>query len=148
MVRTRITVKPGLLLQPFVVAQLGGRVIETVVEGSGITGGEFALTSWLNSTGRATPSEIAQSLGLAPTTVSAMVDRLVRKGQVKRVRNPDDGRSYILEPTAKGRATHARCGARFVEAIGRLRENLEGDEEETVLEAMRQLEAALRKTLE
>lgn len=147
MVRTRTTVKPGLLLQPFVVAQLGGRVIETVVEGSGITGGEFALTSWLNSTGRATPSEIAQSLGLAPTTVSAMVDRLVRKGQVKRVRNPDDGRSYILEPTAKGRATHERCGARFVEAIGRLRQSLEGDEEE-ILAAMRTLEAALRTTLE
>jgi DNA-binding MarR family transcriptional regulator len=147
MVRTRTTVKPGLLLQPFVVAQLGGRLIERVVEGSGITGGEFALTSWLNSTGRATPSEIAQSLGLAPTTVSAMVDRLVRKGQVKKVRNPDDGRSYLLEPTAKGRATHARCGARFVEVIAQVRDTLEGDEEE-ILAAMRTLEAALRTTLE
>jgi DNA-binding MarR family transcriptional regulator len=146
MVRNRSTVKPGLFLQPFVVAQLSGTIIEQVVEGSEVTASEFALTSWVNVVGSATPTELARDLGLSPTTVSAMVDRLVRKKQLRRVRHPEDGRSYVLEPTAKGKATNARIGRRFEQAIGALRSNIEGDPEE-ILDALRRLEAALRSTL-
>ena len=76
-----------------------------------------------------------------------MIDRLVGKKQVRRVRHPEDGRSYVLEPTAKGKATNARNAKRFQQTIERLRKNLEGDPEE-ILEAMRRLEAALRITLD
>jgi len=76
-----------------------------------------------------------------------MIDRLVAKKQVRRVRHPEDGRSYVLEPTAKGKATNARNGKRFEWTIERLRANLDGDAEE-ILDAMRRLEAALRATLD
>jgi DNA-binding MarR family transcriptional regulator len=146
MVRTRTTVKPGLFLQPFVVSQLSGTVIEQVVEGSDVTASEYALTSWLNVVVSATPTELARDLGLSPTTVSAMVDRLVRKKQVRRARHPEDGRSYVLELTAKGKATNARNARRFEQALRRLRGHLDGDPEE-ILEALRRLEDALRRTL-
>jgi DNA-binding MarR family transcriptional regulator len=149
MMRNRSTVKvqPGLFLQPFVVAQLTGAVIEQVVEGSEVTASEYAVTSWLNIVGRATPTELARDLGLAPTTLSAMIERLVRKGQVRKVGHPADGRSYVLDPTAKGRATNARNGRRFAAALRRLRAHLDGDPEE-ILDAMRRLEEAARKALE
>jgi DNA-binding MarR family transcriptional regulator len=147
MVRNRTNVKPGLFLQPFVVSQLSGRLIERIVEGSDVTPAEYAVTSWLNVAGSATPGDISRELGITPTTLTAMIDRLVRKKQIKRVRNPEDGRSYLLEPTARGKATNARNGERFREALAELRANLEGEPEE-ILEAMRVLEAALRKTLE
>jgi DNA-binding MarR family transcriptional regulator len=70
----------------------------------------------------------------------------VRKKQVRRVRHPDDGRSYVLELTAKGKATNARNAERFAVAIATLRENLDGDPEE-ILAALRSLEDALRRTL-
>jgi DNA-binding MarR family transcriptional regulator len=146
MVRNRTTVKPGLFLQPFVVSQLSGRLIERIVEGSEVTPAEYAVTSWLNVVGSATPGDISRVLGITPTTLSAMIERLVRKKQIKRVRNPDDGRSYLLEPTARGKATNARNGARFQETLAELRGNLEGPPEE-ILEAMRTLEEGLRKTL-
>src|SRR5262245_18133127 len=146
MVRTRTTVKPGLFLQPFVVSQLSGSIIERVVEGSEITASEYALTSWLNVIGGATPSEIAQQLGLSPTTVSAVIERLVQKKQVRRVRHPEDGRSYVLEPTAKGKATNVRNGRRFEQELRTLRGHLEDDPEE-ILELLRRFETALRKTL-
>jgi len=146
MVRTRTTVKPGLFLQPFVVAQLTGAIIERVVEGSEVTAAEYALTSWLNVVGSATPTEIADQLGLSPTTVSAMIERLVRKKQVRRVRHPEDGRSYVLEPTAAGKATNARNGKRFLRELETLRGHLEDDPEE-LLELLRRFETALRKTL-
>jgi DNA-binding MarR family transcriptional regulator len=149
MVRTRSTVKaqPGLLLQPFVVSQLTSVLVNEVVGGSEVAGPEFALTSWLAVVDGATPTELARDLGLAPTTLSAMIDRLVHKRQVRRVRHPDDGRSYRLELTARGKATNTRNVARFAKVIARLRANLDGDEE-AVLDALRTLEAALRATID
>jgi DNA-binding MarR family transcriptional regulator len=148
MIRDRSTVKvePGLFLQPYVVSQLSGAVIEAIVEGSEVTASEYAVTSWLNLVRSATPTALAHDLGLAPTTLSAMIDRLVRKGQVRKVRNPDDGRSYVLEPTPKGEATNARNARRFEGALRDLRSHLDGDPEE-ILDSLRRLEQALRKTL-
>jgi DNA-binding MarR family transcriptional regulator len=148
MMRDRTTVKlqPGLFLQPFVVSQLIGTVLEDVVDGSGISSPEFAVTSSINVFGSVTPTELARTLGMAPTTLSATIDRLARKGQVRRRPNPDDGRSYVLELTAKGKATNAKIAVRFEKAIGSVRGHLEGDPTD-VLAAMRLLEDALRATI-
>jgi DNA-binding MarR family transcriptional regulator len=148
MMRNRSTVKlePGLFLQPFVVSQLIGTVLEDVVEGSGITASEFAVTSSINTLGSVTPTELARTLGLSPTTLSAMIERLVRKGEVERLRHPADGRSYVLEPTAQGKATQAAIGIRFRKAIGEVRGHL-GEDADGVLVALRQFEAALRDTI-
>jgi DNA-binding MarR family transcriptional regulator len=75
-----------------------------------------------------------------------MVDRLVRKKQIRRVRHPEDGRSYRLELTAAGVKTNARNGKRLWQAMQRLRAELEGDPEE-ILAAMRLLEDGLRRLL-
>jgi len=149
MLRNRPTVKvqPGLFLQPYIVSQLSGALIVEVVRGSEVTATEYALTSWLNVVGDATPTELAHDLGLSPTTVSAMIDRLLGKRQVRRFRNPDDGRSYLLELTEAGKRTNARNSRRLSEAIEALRGHLEGDPEE-ILAAMRLLEDGLRKMLE
>src|SRR5262249_40017901 len=138
MIRNRSTVKaqPGLFLQPFVVAQLSGEIVVDVVAGSEVTAAEYAGTSWLNIAGTATPSELSADRGIAPTTLSAMIDRLVRKKQVRRVRHPEDGRSYVLELTAAGKRTNERNGRRLNAAIARLRSELEADPEE-VLGALR-----------
>lgn len=148
MMRNRIIVKlqPGLFLQPFVVSQLVGTVLESVVEGSGVSASEFAVTSSINVVGSVTPTELARALGLSPTTLSAMIERLVQKGQVRRTPHLEDGRSYVLEPTAQGKATQARISRRFVKAIGEVRGHLDGDPDE-VLAAMRLLEDALRVTI-
>lgn len=122
-------------------------LIEQIVEGSGVAASEFAVSSWVNVRGSSTPGELSRELGLSPTTVSAMVDRLVRKKQLRRVRHPEDGRSYVLEPTAKGRATQAAIGKRFAKKMQAVRALLGEEGSEEILEAMRRLEDALRKTL-
>ena len=149
MMRNRTTVKPkpGLFLQPFIVSQLSGALIEAVVEGSDVTASEYAVTSWLNVVEVATPGELARDLGLSPTTLSAMIERLVRKKQLRRVQNPDDGRSYRLELTPKGKGTNARNAQRFEQAIRAVRSGLDGDPEE-ILDALRRLEDALRRALD
>lgn len=148
MMRNRTTVKaePGLFLRPHIVTQLVGSIVQRVVEGSPVTASEFALTSWLNAAGPKAPGELAEDLGMSATTLSAMIDRLVRKGEVQRVRHPEDGRSYRLEPTAQGRATQLRNGTRLRKEIDAVAANLEGDPAD-VLAALGVLEAALRRTI-
>lgn len=144
--RTTVKAKPGLFLQPHVVAQLVGTLIQRVVEGSEVSAAEYAVTSWLNVVGGATPGELAAQLGMSPTTLSALIERLVRKRQVRRVPHARDGRSYLLELTPQGKATNARNAERFQAAMESVRAELEGDPEE-ILVALRRLESALRKTL-
>src|SRR5207248_2949747 len=122
--RTTVKVQPGLFLQPFIVSQLSGEAIAAVVAGSELSPAEYAVTSRLNIVGSATPTELAAELGMPPTTLSAMIDRLVRKKQVRRVRHPDDGRSYVLELTAAGKRTNTRNGKRLSEAVDALRGHL------------------------
>jgi DNA-binding MarR family transcriptional regulator len=148
MVRTRSTVKvtPGLFLQPYILDQLVSVLMLRIVGPTAVTGSEFAVTSSIDSTGPTTPTELAQLLGVSPTTLSATIDRLVKKGQLRRVPNPDDGRSYLVELTDAGHATNQDCFSRFAVEMKAVRENLEGDADE-ILAGMRVLEAALRRTI-
>lgn len=53
---------------------------------------------------RATAGELAGALHAGPAGMSGLLDRLVRRGLVTRRKNPDDGRSVIVELTADGAA--------------------------------------------
>jgi DNA-binding MarR family transcriptional regulator len=144
--RSTVNLEPGLLLQPFVVSQLVAAVIERVVDGSDVTPAEYAVTSSVHALGTVSPTALARALGLSPTTLSAIVDRLVRKNELRRVPNPADGRSYLLELSEKGAATDARNAKRLAVELAALRARLD-DPPEEILEALRRLESALRQTL-
>lgn len=64
-----------------------------------------------------TPSEIADRVLVASATMTATLDTLERKGWVRRVPNPDDRRSVLVEITDDGRAVTDRAlpGIREVE---------------------------------
>jgi DNA-binding MarR family transcriptional regulator len=51
-------------------------------------------------------SELAHELNLQPSTVTGMVDKLVKAGKLQRVDDPDDRRVVRIEMTARGRAEH------------------------------------------
>jgi len=54
-----------------------------------------------------TVQEFAARMGLEKTWASRLVARLEKRGLVTRVDHPDDGRSWLIELTAKGRKEHA-----------------------------------------
>ena len=93
-----------------------------------------------------TPTELADLLGMPPTTLSSYVRRLEARRQVKRRPNPDDGRSSLLELT--------KLGDRFVVAgfpalrgsIARVEEHLDYPAEDLDL-ALDRLEDAMRRAL-
>lgn len=74
--------------------------------------------------GRATPTDIAGDLRMAPASITARVDALIRRGFVRRIPSPVDRRRIDVELTDAGRATWRR-------ALG-----VVGDEEHRVLDAL------------
>jgi DNA-binding MarR family transcriptional regulator len=58
-----------------------------------------------------TVQEFADRMSLEKTWASRLVVRLEKRGLIKRVDHPDDGRSWIIELTAKGRAECAKLDA-------------------------------------
>ena len=54
-----------------------------------------------------TPSELARRTGQPPTTLSDHLNRLSRRGLVRRERNPVDGRSRLITLTDAGSSLRA-----------------------------------------
>ena len=57
---------------------------------------------------RLTLNDLAEEMNLDKSTISRVVDGLERKGAVRRIGNPLDGRSILLEATRSGKQRRRR----------------------------------------
>lgn len=142
---TRRPFREGPLLQVFVAGQLAGDLLREEL-GRAITGERFAVLSVIGAMGPITPSDLARRLGMAPTTVSTWLARLEADEAACRHRNPDDGRSQLIELTGTGREELQRALPDFRRAVGRIRSEL-GEDLDDVLNGLDKLVAALRAVL-
>ncbi len=93
--------------------------------------------------GPMTARELARRSGLAPASVTALIDRLERKGFARRIANPADGRSILIEFDA---SMVTRFAPFFTEFVGKLHELYERySDEELALIAEFMNEAAARQ---
>jgi DNA-binding MarR family transcriptional regulator len=93
-----------------------------------------------------TPKALAEAMGFPPTTMSDYLAELSELGHIKRIPNPADGRSYLIQRTAKGRRAFERGNAASSRAHRRLEERLGGrlgEIEAAIEELTRALDAAL-----
>jgi DNA-binding MarR family transcriptional regulator len=139
------TFREGPLLQIFVAGQLSGDLLRAEL-GTAMPGDRFAVLSVIGALGPITPTELARRLGMAPTTVSTWLARLEEDGAAERRRNPDDGRSHLIELTKRGRAELEQALPDFRRAVRRVRGEL-GDDLDEVLDGLDRLVAALRTVL-
>ncbi|MFJ8014570.1 MarR family winged helix-turn-helix transcriptional regulator [Streptomyces sp. NPDC096339] len=68
-----------------------------VAERRGLSATETKTIDLLLRHGPLTAKELAQHSGLAPASVTGLVDRLERKGYVRRAEHPTDGRRVVVE---------------------------------------------------
>lgn len=71
-----------------------------------VTPAQFSLMTCLvhlHDHGPVTAARIVEQSGMDKMMVSDLVKTLTRKGLMRRRPNPDDGRSFLLEPTGRGR---------------------------------------------
>lgn len=114
----------NVLFDAWLVSRSVHRLIDAAIEASGLDADEFAVYSVLASGDGLTPSELAQWMAAATTTVSSYIKRFERRGHLTRTRNPDDGRSYKLQLTAAGRHAHLQAGQLFAPVLAHTEETL------------------------
>jgi DNA-binding MarR family transcriptional regulator len=138
--------RANVFFRTFILSQLIGELLDREIARAGGDSRDLGTLSGIGILGPVTPTELAGFLGMAPTTLSAVLRRLEQAGALRRRRNPDDGRSVLVELTAKGRK-------RWESAWPGLRASLDKVDAElvqpvpTVLSAMDELERALRAAL-
>ena len=101
-----------------------------------------ALTALID--GPATPSELAERLVLARSTVSRLLENLSRRGWTLRRPDPDDGRSSVVSLSASGRRMADRVLSSRHERLSRLMTNIEQTARADVVHALRLLAKAAR----
>src|SRR5205085_1761169 len=103
----------------------------------------FGLLSTIAVMEPVTPTALASELGLAPTTLSDSIARLVARGRIRREDNPDDGRSYLIVLTDEGLRIASEGSAAVRRAVAMLDRELEGGLAD-LHEQVRRLKTALQ----
>jgi DNA-binding MarR family transcriptional regulator len=105
-----------LFLKASTTAHLVGQIVERQVAPVGVPAFLLALLTHIRDHEPVTPSGVSAASGAPLTTLRDNIQRLVDRGLVRRVLNPDDGRSYLLVITPKGRRITADAGDALLEA--------------------------------
>jgi DNA-binding MarR family transcriptional regulator len=101
-----------LLIRMNLQLRLRGVGLEAI---SGLSGRELDLVALLGASGPTSVKSLVADLGVPRSTMTAIIDRLEDRGIVKRLPNPQDRRSVILEPTPEA-----------IQALMRYREGMMG----------------------
>jgi DNA-binding MarR family transcriptional regulator len=139
--------RPNVLFQTYIAGQRLTALLDRHLETAGASSNDFGLLSALGIWGPITPTELAARIGMAPTTLSSALARASGRGFVRRLPNPDDGRSYLVELSEEGdRAWRAGWPA-LRSALARLEQELAGSLDD-VQDAIDRLDAAARAALD
>lgn len=109
--------------------------------GIGITPGEARALVYAARFGEVRQSVLAERMGLEAMTVSGYIDRLERRGLVKRAPDPADGRAKLVRLTDKADQTLEAIARMGAEVRGRARGDMSDEEWSsllTLLKAARQ----------
>jgi DNA-binding MarR family transcriptional regulator len=135
-----------LYLQTATTSQYVGQIVEHQLAPLGVPPSLIALVTHVRDLEPVSPSELARVAGTPTTTLRDNIQRLVDRRLVRRVPNPDDGRSYLLKITARGRATLEAADPALLAAYLALEEQLPRPREEYE-QLLEELNAALEGAL-
>jgi DNA-binding MarR family transcriptional regulator len=134
----------NVLLQVFVVDQLGAALLERAFARRALAPGDFAVASVIRAFQPVTPTELSSFLGIPRTTLSSRLARLQKRRLVRRRRNPVDGRSSLIEVTALGRRRVEALFPAFASVLQAIRVHLGDRDLAAVQSALARLEDAMR----
>jgi DNA-binding MarR family transcriptional regulator len=95
--------------------------------------------------GPITAGELAEHTGLATASVTSLIDRLEKKGLVRRARDPQDRRRVIVEPIRERIAQGATVFGPIRQAFEDLLVNYSDAQLETILDFMRRTSQRTRE---
>ncbi|MDQ1914408.1 MarR family transcriptional regulator [Paenibacillus sp. GD4] len=107
--------------------------------GTDITAPQMFMLYFINQKEKCKLTQIAERLGVKPSAVTVMIDRLENAGYVVRGDDPLDRRSILVELTDSGREVLARAVAKRNEIISSYFTKLQPDERELVTRLMEKM---------
>lgn len=131
---------------------LAGRELSTaavmfhtaVGEASGLSVTETKALEVITRSGPVTPADLARLSGLAPASVTALLDRLERKRVARRVPHPTDGRRFLVEIDP---AHMARSQVVFTDLVTQLVDLCEDFDDDQLATVVRFLRGAAERQL-
>lgn len=90
-----------------------------------------------------TLGEIARRLRVTPAVITGLIDRLEKRGYVRRVTEPGDRRRIYLEPTEAGRQVGLAVEHRLIEEVSVHLSRLPADELASIERGLSSLERVL-----
>jgi len=135
-----------LLQELYSTGLLVGLLVDAELERAGVPQQLFSFLGWITRLQPVTPGTLAAETGLPPTTIRDYVRRLVERGDVRKLPNPNDGRSYHLVLTRKGQTVASRGWPAVVTAFERVARHLERPAGEHLI-ASRALRRAVQQAL-
>ena len=142
---TRPERRLSILLLVVAAHQRMGQLVERELAADGVAAADYALLSLVGLRGPARLTEVAAELGMPLTTASDALRRLEARGHVRRSRNPDDGRSVLVELTDAGGDEWRRGWPALVRINEQLAEAL--DEPDLVRAGLERLGSAFETVL-
>ena len=106
---------------------------------SGLTGPQLLVLQQLATHEELTAGVIAREISLSQPTVTSIIDRLERKGLLKRERNQHDKRKVMLSMTKTGRAAVAKAPALLQNSFVRTFNQLEDWEQTLILSSLQRI---------
>jgi MarR family transcriptional regulator, organic hydroperoxide resistance regulator len=137
---------PGQLVHEFIVnldRSAGGSGLEMMQE-SGITLPQMIALHRLSACPSMAVSELAQDLGMAMSTVSVLVQRLVLKQWASRTENPLDRRAKLLAITKSGEALISSLERQRTASLSKGMQSLPNDLQQEMLGIMNKCVVAMR----
>jgi DNA-binding MarR family transcriptional regulator len=116
-----------LLYQLYLTSQASRRFMRLALDGTGMSGEEYALLSYLYGNGPRTLSQAARDFGLAITTVATMLSPLFDTGELERIPHPTDRRARLIRLTEAGRRRMDLAIPKYTAAYRSLLEVLEAN---------------------
>jgi DNA-binding MarR family transcriptional regulator len=112
----------------------------------GLSASEEKALDLLHRSGPLTAGELARQSGLAPASVTALINRLEAKGFARRVQNPSDRRSVLVEVDRE--RVDATVAPLFADWVGSLQELYAGYTDEQLEVILHFLDEAARRQRE
>jgi len=113
-----------------------------------ITFSQYSVLLALSRNGPMQMNKLSEHMLVAPANVTGLVDRMERKGFVRRRRDERDRRLYVIEETAKGSRIFQGISSRFRQYTGNLGSTLTPQEKDLILVALRKVRAEVDRPAE
>jgi DNA-binding MarR family transcriptional regulator len=128
----------SLLLDLYAAHHKAGQLVEVAAAAAGTTADDYAFLSIVAGREPVTPTDISREFGLSLSTVLFRANGNVQRGHLRRVANPEDGRSFLLRLTPAGRETWRRAGNELRRSMRSLQAHLDvpADELQRALRAL------------